>query len=99
MFDRHWMTVFSLLPESYWDAGAWQPLPATTLCFADLKHSLARLNKRAEKSYEESYHSYYLELYDKLARHFGVNILRTDQHTIEECLKKLTTWYKMSLAL
>ena len=99
VYDRHWMTVFSLLPETYWNDKKWHPLPATTLCFADLEHSLARLKKRTEKSYEESYHRYYLDLYMKLAKHVGANILRTDQHPIDECLKQLITWYKMSLAL
>jgi thymidylate kinase len=99
IYDRHWMTVFSLLPESYWNERIWHPLPPTTLCFSDLENSLTRLRKRMEKSYEESYHTYYLDLYKKLATRFGANILRTDEHTIEACLKELMEWYKMSLAL
>lgn len=99
VYDRHWMTVFSLLPESYWDNKTWLPLPVTTLCFSDLEHTLSRLKKRTEKSYEENYHTYYLNIYMKLAKRFGTNILRTDQHGIEKCLIELTTWYKMSLAL
>jgi hypothetical protein len=91
------MTVFSLLPESYWNDRIWYPLPATTLCFSDLEHSQARLQKRTEKSYEESYHIHYLELYVRLAKEFDANILRTDKYDIEECLVKLTKWYKTSL--
>ncbi len=99
VYDRHWMTVFSLLPESYWNDKLWNPLPATTLCYADLEHSLSRLKKRTEKSYEESYHTHYLNLYVKLATTFGVNILRTDQQDIESAVTQLTKWYKTSLAL
>lgn len=99
VYDRHWMTVFSLLPESYWNDKIWYPLPATTLCFADLENSLARLEKRTEKSYEQNYHIYYLELYVKLAKEFDANILRTDQYDVEECLSKLTKWYKTSLTV
>ena len=77
----------------------WYPFPATTLCFADLEHTLIRLNKRTEKSYEESYHIYYLELYVRLAKEFDANILRTDQHDLQACLVKLTKWYKTSLTV
>jgi thymidylate kinase len=99
VYDRHWMTVFSLLPESYWNDRIWHPLPATTLCYADLEHTLSRLKKRTEKSYEESYHTHYLGIYDKLALTFEANIVRTDQEDIEHSLIQLTKWYKTSLAL
>ncbi len=99
VYDRHWMTVFSLLPETYWSDKLWNPLPATTLCFSDLKGTLTRLKKRTEKSYEESYHAYYVDLYSKLAKKYHANILRTDVQDIETCLNKLIEWYKMSLVL
>lgn len=99
VFDRHWMTVFSLLPESYWSDKKWYPFPATTLCFSDMEHTLSRLEKRTEKSYEQSYHLHYLELYVKLAKEFDANILRTDQYDVEECLVKLKKWYKTSLTV
>jgi cytidylate kinase len=99
VYDRHWMTVFSLLPESYWGDKIWHPLPATTLCYADLEHTLSRLKKRTEKSYEECYHTHYLEIYDKLATTFDANIVRTDQQDMEQSLIQLTKWYKTSLAL
>ncbi len=99
VYDRHWMTVFSLLPESYWNDKIWHPLPVTMLCYCDLEHCLNRLKKRTEKSYEENYHAYYLEVYYKLANYFGARILRTDQKNIEECLTELTKWYQSSLVL
>lgn len=94
VFDRHWMTVFSLLPETYWGAPRWQPLPPTTLCLADLLTTLQRLGVRDEEKYSEEYHSYYLALYEKLANTFQANILRTDRFDIEHCLKSLTQWWK-----
>ena|ERR1035437_7918058 len=96
IFDRHWMTVFSLLPESDRKDATWYPLPLTTLCFSDLEHTLARLQGRTEKGYDKNYHAYYLDLYLKLGLEFNANILRTDRHSIEECIDKLMEWYQSS---
>jgi thymidylate kinase len=94
VFDRHWMTVFSLLPEAYWSGSAWHPLPHTTLCFSGMECTLERLKERSEEKYGEAYHAHYLEMYLKLGKRFNANILMTDQDDIGKCLVKLVEWYK-----
>ena len=91
--DRHWLTVFSLLPEEYWDDSAWLPLPPTVLCFAGLDTTLARLGERKEEEYDLDYHSYYLEVYLKLGKKFNTELLRTDQYNTGESLSQLIHWY------
>ncbi len=94
VFDRHWMTVFSLIPEKYWDDEAWSPLPKTILCYVDLETTLSRLKNRMEEEFDRDYHNNYLTIYMKLANHFKVDVLRTDQYEISECLNKITDFTK-----
>jgi len=88
--DRHWMTVFSLLPEEFWQK--WKPLPPTTLCAADLECTIKRLSHRDETYAGSEWHSLYIARYEQLARQFRVPIVRTDRHAIDEALAALTTW-------
>ena len=90
VFDRHWMTLFSLLPESYWPA--WQPLPATTLCWADLKTTQARLEARGEEAMPVEWHQYYVDLYPKLASRFGCRVIRTDLMSEDEAAARVLEW-------
>jgi dephospho-CoA kinase len=47
IFDRHWMTMFTLIPEEFLDS--WFPLPFTVLIEAETQTIVERLNKRNEK--------------------------------------------------
>jgi deoxyadenosine/deoxycytidine kinase len=87
VFDRHWMTVFSLLPESYWPA--WEPLPPTVLCWANLETTLSRLAARGDVEMQLEEHLHYLSVYRDMAERFGCHILQTDQLTIAEATKML----------
>ncbi|MBK6699592.1 MAG: hypothetical protein IPG55_06760 [Saprospiraceae bacterium] len=89
VFDRHWMTVFSLLPEKYWYNEVWLPLPKTILCYVDLRTTLSRLKNRMEEEFDRDYHNNYLAIYMKLGSYFKVDVLRTDQFGISECLNKI----------
>jgi adenylate kinase family enzyme len=90
VFDRHWMTAFSLLPECYWKA--WQPLPPTTLCWANLETTLQRLRFR-RRNEERCYdHRQFLSIYWKLAERFECNILRTDTLDLEDSVEALQLW-------
>ena len=76
VFDRHWMTVFTLLPESHWEP--WFPLPPTILCWSNLPTTLERLKRRGEALTSYNWHVRYLACYDELARRFTVPFVRTD---------------------
>lgn len=95
IFDRHWMTVFSLLPESYWPA--WEPLPPTVLCWISLETTVSRLAARndVEMSLEE--HIHYLSVYQKLGEQFGCRLLQTDQLMVEEATNALVEWAQQFL--
>ncbi|MCH9649695.1 MAG: hypothetical protein K0U98_15760 [Deltaproteobacteria bacterium] len=90
VFDRHWMTVFTLLPEAFWEE--WQPLPATTLCWADLDTTLERLGARDEKAMPQSWHRYYIDLYLRLAERFSINVLETHRMTEDEAAERVLLW-------
>ncbi|MEI6046893.1 MAG: hypothetical protein WCS37_21300 [Chloroflexota bacterium] len=96
VFDRHWLTVLSLLPEQSWQEllVTWENLPPTVLCWAGLKTTQARLACRTEKQYPESYHRDYLRRYGSLHHRFGATLLRTDRQTMEECVDELVNWAK-----
>jgi len=95
VFDRHWMTVFSLLPESYWPA--WEPLPPTILCWASLETTLSRLANRADTEMQLEEHLHYLSLYRDIGQRFGCHLLRTDQLTAAESTKTLIEWARQFL--
>jgi MoxR-like ATPase len=90
VFDRHWMTIFTLIPEAYYQD--WLPLPATTLCYAGISTTLQRLAIRTEETFDRDYHTGYLEQYFQLGKTFGAHILRTDEHGQDACLAQLVTW-------
>lgn len=97
IFDRHWMTVFTLVGEEHY--GAWMPLPPTVLCWIDLESTLGRLAERREAPQTSSYHERYLRLYRSLAKRFACPILRTDRLSVEESLDRLVLWSKRHLRM
>lgn len=90
IFDRHWMTIFTLIPASYYQD--WLPIPPTTLCYAGISATLQRLATRTEETFDVAYHTGYMAQYLQLGKTYGANILRTDQYSQEVCLTKLLSW-------
>ncbi|MBO9728439.1 MAG: hypothetical protein J7623_07345 [Chitinophaga sp.] len=90
IFDRHWMTIFTLIPASYYQD--WLPVPPTTLCYADISTTLQRLEARTEETFDVAYHTGYMAQYLQLGKTYGANILRTDQYPQDVCLAKLLYW-------
>lgn len=91
IFDRHWMTAFSVLPESYW--GAWQPLPPTSLCWAGIETTRARLAVRSDDDDEEAYdHNHFLKVYWELGQRFRCHVVETDDLTLDESFEILLSW-------
>ena len=48
VFDRHWLSMFTVLPEEYY--AHWFPLPTSTiLCWTDVETTCRRLRDRGEQ--------------------------------------------------
>jgi hypothetical protein len=90
VFDRHWMTVCSLVPEPHWSV--WTPIPATALCWADLSTTLARLAGRDEDEESVLEHRRYLRCYWDMAHRFHCFTVRTDQESEDRSLERLVEW-------
>lgn len=90
VFDRHWMTVFSVVHEAEWPA--WEPRPRTVLCWADLDATMSRLDARDQGQWTRAEHARWLEVYRGLAERFGVPLLRTDDRSVDDALDWLVAW-------
>ena len=90
VFDRHWMTVFSLVSERLWPD--WEALPPTLLCWVDLPTTLARLGARDEEPRPVEEHEHYLGVYRQLAKRFNCEMVRTDLLTPGESLEQVVRW-------
>lgn len=90
VFDRHWMTVCSLLPEAPWRL--WTDFPPTALCWADLPATLSRLAGRREPPEAVAEHQRYLRVYWELGRRFPCFVLRTDREPEDRSLARLLEW-------
>lgn len=89
IFDRHWLTVLSLLPETYQKCWPYQDKTYSFLCTAPLQTVKERLHTRKEKKFEDTYHSHYLKKYQELAAKCNVQILDTQKKSVEELIKDL----------
>ncbi len=90
IFDRHWMTVLSLVEPKHWSL--WNHKPPTILCWTDLQNTKNRLSNRTEKQYSDKYHTKYLEIYKALATNFGCFILDTSNRTVNDSLNIIKDW-------
>lgn len=87
VFDRHWLSLFSVLPERLWES--WMPPPPTILCWVDTETTCRRLVERGEPVGSRGEHAHYVARYRALARRFRVPLLDTSERTIDECLDLL----------
>lgn len=90
VFDRHWMTVLSLVPEPYWEK--WKDFPPAILCWADLTTTKERLCTRDEAQFDDDYHSYYLNRYVALSNYKQSKLIDTGENNIQSCLKQIRIW-------
>ncbi|MGE5328645.1 MAG: hypothetical protein ACM3KR_03950 [Deltaproteobacteria bacterium] len=93
IFDRHWVTLFSILPEEYW--ASWYPLPITIICWANPEVTDLRMRKAQENELYYGYNQYYCEVYRAIAEKFGTYFIDTSYKTEEqvyfqaiECINK-----------
>jgi hypothetical protein len=90
VFDRHWMTIFTLVEEQWWQE--WMPLPPTLLCQADLETTLQRLGTRGEDVTNVREHAHYIDAYAALARRFDCEVIRTDRYGEDESFALALSW-------
>lgn len=89
IFDRHWLTVLSLVPKTYrkcWPGG---DVMHSFLCTASLKTIKMRLEQREEEKFDDAYHDYYLKKYLEIAKECKYTVLNTDQLSVDEILKNI----------
>jgi len=82
IFDRHWLSMFTLLPEEH--RVAWYPVPHTVLCWTNLDTTLHRLDRRGEAIGDVGKHRHYIEAYAALAARYRVPVVDTTELTPEE---------------
>ncbi len=100
VFDRHWLCMFTVLPECFY--ASWQPLPFTILCWADVENTERRMDERGEKERYAGWNEHFCKIYVDLAKRFNVPIINTSGHqNAEEKLEEIVRYlavYKDSLA-
>jgi hypothetical protein len=87
VFDRHWMTMFTVVPRSMWSD--WFPLPPAILCWTTVESTRARLLSRGEV--DEALlntHEHYCRLYREIAGTHGVPILDTTDAPLERSVAR-----------
>lgn len=84
IFDRHWVTMFVLLPERYYSN--WGRLPKTFLCWTDAETTLERLAARGAGARPGDDVAACCALYRRIAQQFGATIVETTQCTLDETL-------------
>ncbi|MDP9164562.1 MAG: AAA family ATPase [Actinomycetota bacterium] len=67
LFDRHWVTMFTVLPEVFWVD--WRPLPPTVVFVADPSDIAKRLAFRGENPGNAAEHRYWVDKYAALSVH------------------------------
>jgi AAA domain len=92
IFDRHWATMFSVLPEEYWSA--WQPLPATVICHTDAQTTYRRLAERGEDPQTLELHARYQKIYCDLGTRFGALVMDTASRSVDCCLAAALDFYR-----
>lgn len=87
IFDRHWLSMFTVLPEAYYSS--WLPLPPTILCWTDVATTCSRLIERGEPVGDVSQHAYYCRRYHELAEQLAIPVLDTTRRSVAESLEWL----------
>lgn len=94
VFDRHWMSMFTVLPEEYHNN--WMPLPATVLCWTDLQTTILRLVERGEDPSGEK-HEFYINAYKGMAIKYEVPIINTTNMSLNDSKKMICEFARKSL--
>ncbi len=85
IFDRHWLTMFTVLPERL--HCLWEPRPPTVLLTSNLSTVCRRLEARGEPIGDVGKHEYYLNRYTYSAKRYDVPIVDTSDALPEEATR------------
>jgi broad-specificity NMP kinase len=87
VFDRHWATMFSVLPQGYWHS--WHPLPPTVVCRADTSVVMRRLDSRGEDGGDPAVHDHFDRVYTELAGLApAATVIDTTDTPFDECVHR-----------
>lgn len=75
VFDRHWLTILTLLPNYEFKTNF--ITPKTFVCHSDLDTTIKRLNERKDGKENEWDHEYYINLYKELGVKYNCVIIDT----------------------
>jgi hypothetical protein len=90
VFDRHWLTMLSVLPPALHPG--WLPAPPTLLCWTDPSTTLARVSARGETVRNSiALHRDHCALFLTLARRHDVPVLDTTRITPRQAMASLQT--------
>jgi broad-specificity NMP kinase len=93
VFDRHWGTMFSVLPERFWER--WLPLPPTVICRAETPVIMARLSARGEPAGDAEHHDHFDQVYVGLAAANPLAlVLDTTSRSMSSCLELAIAFLK-----
>jgi thymidylate kinase len=91
VFDRHWATMFSVLPDRF--RQRWIPLPPTVICRADTPVVMARLSGRGEPAGDAEHHDHFDRVYLGLAAAFPRTlVLDTTVRSASSCLESVVAF-------
>lgn len=93
VFDRHWVTMFSVLPETYWSS--WHPLPRTVVCHASPEVTMARLVARGEPPLSYEHHDHFDRIYRSLGESCGALVLDTSTDNIDTCFASVRAFLEL----
>ena len=87
IFDRHWMSMFTLFPVEL--SSSWFPLPATVLCWADLETTISRLSSRGEDPSDAAGHQHFVQSYLRLAEQHSVPVVDITRESVRKSLARI----------
>ncbi|WP_242905052.1 AAA family ATPase [Actinomadura terrae] len=89
VFDRHWATMFTVLPEHFWSN--WGEPPRTVLCTASVETVVRRLTERGEDPGDRDEHAHYLTQYLKVIERCPRSlVLETDRVGLDGCVAAIS---------
>jgi Thymidylate kinase len=92
VFDRHWLSLYSVLPRSF--HAAWRPLPPSVLCWSDVETTCRRLAERGEPIGDVRTHEHYCAVYRELAAEHGVPVVDTSRLDVEQAYEAVADHFE-----
>lgn len=81
VFDRHWLTIFTLLPEAFWQS--WLPRPRTVLCWTNSIVTKQRLEARGEVTADVASYDRSIAQFRRIAEALDVPLVDTSYSSPE----------------